>query len=144
MSHGPKGKSSRELREIGKDEAEEVDLDAPFMERLLAEVKNYGDEYGIPSLEDVVTEINSRGKDLEFQGELTVYSTQNREKIRRGLDELVKEGKLRRVKVPGHKAGYALMFRTRTRGRSRGKRYPIRRGTFTYGKSMLDLTAEDL
>jgi len=131
-THGPVGKSTEQLRELGEHEAEELDLSLPFKKRLLAEVKNYGDEYGIPSAEDVTTEVNSRGKDLEFQGELVVYSTKNLEKIRAGLEELVKEGKLRHVKVPGHKVGYALIrprastveFRTSRKTR---KKYPRHR-----------------
>jgi hypothetical protein len=130
--HGPAGKSSTELREVGEHEAEEIDVSLPFKKRVLAEVKGYNDEYGITSLADVVTEINSRGKDLEFQGELSIYATKNEKKVKRAIDQLVKEGKIREVKVKGSRVGYVAVPRStstvefRTSRKTR-KKYPRHR-----------------
>ncbi len=142
MSHGPAEVSKSELRELGEHEAKEVDISLPLKRRIIKEVQDYNKDYGIASLADVVTEINSRGRDLEFQGELAVYATENESKIKSVLDQLVREGKIRRVRVPGAKVGYVVAKRPRpgrrvvvVRTRKTGRKYPVRAKSIWDGAS---------
>jgi len=116
------GHEAKEIKE-GREEAERFGnrLHKSLDGRILDEVKDYNERYGIASPADVATEINSRGKDLHFQGELYSYAYKDLGKIQKRMDELVKEGKLRKVKVHGAKSGYVW------RSHKNGKKYSMGR-----------------
>ncbi len=96
-----------QLIRLGKKESRElICRGCSFDERILAEIRGYNREYGPASTADVVTEINTRGKDLKFQGELAYYATANSRGVQRHINRLVREGKIRVVKIRGVKPGY--------------------------------------
>jgi hypothetical protein len=121
--HAPKGYSESKVLEEGREEAERFGkkLDAPLDQRIIDEVKDYNERYGIASPADVATEINSRGKDIQFQGELYGYAYENLDKIHKRMDELVREGKLKKIRVKGAKPGYVVQSQ-RMRGTWRTNR----------------------
>ena len=129
--------SRSEKIRLGRKEAREVDTSLPLTKRVLAEVKDYNKDYGIASKADVVTEINTRGKNLEFQGALEHYAKKDSAKIQKALDKLVSEHKIREVKVRGARTGYAL-WHTGRRSRKTGKR------TRYQPKAIMDFTPEDV
>ncbi len=96
----------KELKKKGHEEALNVDYTLPIEDRIVAEVKDYNKRYGIASAADVLTELNSRGRDAKFQGELDFYADAGEEEFKKKLDALVADGRLKKVKVPGAKEGY--------------------------------------
>jgi hypothetical protein len=138
--HAPKGYSESKVLEEGREEAERFGkkLDAPLDQRIIDEVKDYNERYGIASPADVATEINSRGKDIQFQGELYAYAYQDLDRIHKRMDELVRAGRLKKVKVKGAQPGY-VVWHTGRRGRNgRRVRYS------TKPKAIVDLSPSDL
>lgn len=100
----------------GAREAVKVDVGLPADERLVAEVRAYNREYKSPaSVADIATELNTRGRDLEFQGKLDRVAHQNEDEVRRGLDRLVEAGKL--AKFRGGYVNPGGFFSREERGR---------------------------
>jgi hypothetical protein len=130
--------SRAEKLRLGRKEAREVDTSLPLKQRIMKEVENYNEEYGPASTADVVTEINTRGKDLEFQGELEHYAKAGTPRVQKALDKLVSERKIREVKVRGAMIGYAV-WRSGPRGKA-GRRTRYR----ATPKAIIDFTPEDL
>ncbi len=129
---------SEKLR-LGRKEAREVDTSLPLKQRVLKEVEDYNKDYGIASVADVVTEINTRGKKLEFQGELEHYAKKDTPRVKEALDKLVSEHKIREVKVRGARTGYAV-WHTGRRSSRNGKRTHYRSSP----KAIMDLEPGDL
>ncbi len=131
--------SRSEKIRLGRKEAREVDTSLPLKQRVLKEVENYNEEYGPASVADVVTEINTRGKNLEFQGELEHYAKKNTPRVQKALDKLVSERKIREVKVKGARTGYAIWHTGRRSSRT-GRRTRYR----NVPKAIMDFTPSDL
>ncbi len=123
--HAPKGYSKTKILEEGREEAERFGkkLQTKSLDkRIIDEVDDYNKRYGIASPADVATEINSRGKDIQFQGELYAYAYKDLGNIQKRMDRLVREGKLRKVHAAGAKSGYVVW-----RSHKNGKRYSMGR-----------------
>jgi hypothetical protein len=75
-------------------------------DRIVEEVKAYNREYGVASLADVVTELNTRCGKLRFQGELEHYARKGEKTVRSHVDRLVRQGRIREIKIKGAKTSY--------------------------------------
>ena len=131
--------SRSEKIRLGQKEAREVDTSLPLKQRVLKEVEDYNKDYGIASKADIVTEVNTRGKNLEFQGALEHYAKKDSERVQKALDKLVSERKIREVKVRGARTGYAIWHTGRRSSRT-GKRTRYR----NVPKAIMDFTPEDI
>lgn len=103
----------KDFVEIGRHDCNIAEHGLSIEERLVHEVKEYNEEYGIASVADVVTELNTRCKDLEFQGKLDAYAHGtigdfNEAQVEKMLNHLVREGKLRKVRREGVKDSYIV------------------------------------
>jgi hypothetical protein len=79
----------------------------PLPQRIQFEAWAYGNEYGsAASAADIATELNSRGKDQDFQDQLEEYAHGNEQQIQQAIAQLVQAGQLRAVNLGTAQPGY--------------------------------------
>lgn len=110
-----KAEMDRYFEKLGREEAARFKgrLNKSLRGRIVDEVRDYDVRYGLASPADVVVEINTRGRNLRFQGELYYYAYTNLREVTALMDEMVREGLLEKVDVEGSRGGYRLARRGR-------------------------------